>query len=95
LSKIGYTYIVSNKFRNVIYIGVTSNLIGRIYEHKNGLGSVFTKKYQCTNLVFYEWYSDIKHAIEREKQLKNWKRDWKFNLIREENPLMIDLYDTL
>jgi putative endonuclease len=45
--------------------------------------------------VFFEWYSDIKHAIEREKQLKNWKRDWKFNLIREENPLMIDLYDTL
>jgi putative endonuclease len=45
--------------------------------------------------VFYEWYSDIKHGIEREKQLKNWKRDWKFNLIREENPLMIDLYDTL
>ena len=79
----------------MIYIGVTSNLIGRIYEHKNGLGSVYTKRYKCTDLVFYEWYSDIKHAIEREKQLKNWQRDWKFNLIKAENPLMVDLYDTL
>jgi putative endonuclease len=95
LAKPGYTYIVSNEYRNVIYIGVTSNLIGRIYEHKNGLGSVFTKKYKCTDLVFYEWHSDIKHAIEREKQLKNWKRVWKYNLIKDENPLMVDLYDTL
>jgi putative endonuclease len=95
LAKSGYTYIIANEYRNVIYIGVTSNLIGRIYEHKNGLGSVFTKKYKCTDLVFHEWYSDIKHAIEREKQLKNWKRDWKFNLIKAENPLMVDLYETL
>jgi putative endonuclease len=95
LSKPGFTYIVTNKYRNVLYIGVTSNLIGRVYEHKNGLGSDFTKKYKCTDLVFYEWHSDIKHAIEREKQLKNWKREWKFNFIKAENPLMVDLYKTL
>ncbi|MBK0384026.1 GIY-YIG nuclease family protein [Pedobacter sp. SD-b] len=91
----GYTYIVTNKYKNVFYIGVTSNLVGRIYEHKNGIGSKFTTKYRCTDLVYYEWFENISHAIEREKQLKNWHRDWKINLIKQENPLMVDLYDTL
>ena len=91
----GYTYIMSNEYRNVFYIGVTSNIRGRVYEHKSGEGSKFTSKYRCYFLVHYEWFQIITHAIEREKQLKNWHRDWKINLIKEENPLMIDLYDSL
>jgi putative endonuclease len=91
----GYTYIMTNKYKNVFYIGVTSNIRGRAYEHKNGTGSKFTSKYRCHYLVYYEWFQYINHAIEREKQLKNWHRDWKINLIKEENPLMIDLYDSL
>jgi len=90
-----YTYIMTNKYRTVFYIGVTSNIRGRVYEHKYESGSAFTSKYKCFDLVFYEWYQNINHAIEREKQLKNWHREWKINLIKEDNPLMEDLYESL
>jgi putative endonuclease len=91
----GYTYIISNQYRTTFYIGVTSDLRGRIYEHKQGTGSKFASKYKCVDLLYYEWHQDITHAIEREKQLKNWHREWKINLIKQENPLMEDLYDSL
>lgn len=91
----GYTYIMTNEYRNVFYIGVTSDIRARASEHKSGSGSKFTSKYRCHFLAYYEWHQNITHAIEREKQLKNWHRDWKINLIKEENPLMIDLYDSL
>ena len=84
-------YILSNFARTVFYIGVTNNLEKRIQEHRSGEGSVFTKKYKCHFLMYYEDYNNINNAIAREKQLKNWKREWKIKLIREENPGLKDL----
>jgi putative endonuclease len=90
--KKGYVYIMSNKNRTTFYIGVTSNLNKRIADHKNGVGSVFTKRYNLEDLVYYEDFVDILQAIDREKQLKKWHREWKINLIRSVNPEMKDLY---
>ena len=86
-----YVYILSNKHRNVLYIGVTNNLERRIAEHKSGRGSAFTKKYNVNELLFYEIHSNIKQAIEREKQLKEWKKDWKIDLIKTMNSELVDL----
>jgi putative endonuclease len=91
--KSGYIYIVSNKNRTVLYIGVTSDLCSRSYDHKNGVGSKFTKKYNCTDLIYYEFFEKIESAIEREKQLKKWNRAWKDDLIKSFNPELKDLYD--
>ena len=93
--KQGYVYIVTNNNKDVFYIGATSDLVGRIWEHKQGFGSQFTAKYKCHILVYYDWFEDITHAINREKQLKNWRREWKINLIKNMNPLMHDLYYAL
>lgn len=93
MAKGGYVYIVSNKIRTTLYIGVTSNLSARSWEHKNGSGSIFTSKYNCTDLIYYEFYETIEEAIEREKRLKKWKRDWKETLINGFNPGMLDLYE--
>ena len=71
MEKYSYVYIVTNKKHGTLYIGVTSNLIKRIWEHKNKFIEGFTKKYNCTSLVYYEQFSDISEAIKREKQLKN------------------------
>ena len=90
--KKGYVYIMSNKNRTTFYIGVTSNLKNRIADHKNGVGSVFTKRYNLEDLIYYEDFPDILQAIDREKQLKKWHREWKINLIRSVNPDMKDLY---
>ena len=81
-----YVYITTNITNNVLYIGVTNNLPRRIYEHKNGLVKGFSKKYKTNKLVYYETTNDINSAIAREKQLKNWRREWKVNLIEKENP---------
>ena len=89
--KAGYIYIMSNKNRTTFYIGVTSDLEKRVLEHKSGDGAKFTDKYNCTSLVYYETILDIKQAIQREKQLKNWHREWKLNLIKELNPELKDL----
>ena len=88
----GFVYIVSNKNRTTLYVGVTSDLKTRIADHKNGIGSKFTSKYKLTDLLYYEEFPDIYQAIDREKQLKNWKREWKFNLIKGLNPSLNDLY---
>lgn len=88
----GYVYIMSNKNRTTFYIGVTSDLKLRITDHKNGVGSEFTTKYKLDNLLYYEDFPDIYQAIDREKQLKNWHRQWKINLIQSMNPEMNDLY---
>jgi len=93
--KESFIYIVSNKNRTVLYVGVTSILLKRIVQHKDGNGSVFTKKYSVNELLYYEVFSNINLAIKREKQLKNWHSDWKWNLIKETNPELIDLYDGL
>ena len=93
--KESYIYIVSNKNRSVLYIGITSNLIKRIEEHKNGKGSNFTSKYNVNELLYFEKFLDISQAILREKQLKNWSKEWKWNLIKESNPELVDLYNSL
>jgi len=90
-----YIYILTNKVNTVFYIGVTSNLIKRIWQHKNVVIEGFTKRYKLHKLVYYEVTSDIEQAILREKQLKNWHRKWKENLIQEKNPDYIDLYNSI
>ena len=87
----GFVYIMSNKTRSTLYVGVTSDLTSRVLEHKLGIGSKFTSKYKCFDLILYEDFDLITDAIDREKQLKNWHREWKLNLIRDMNPYMKDL----
>ncbi len=79
----------------MLYIGVTNNLWRRVMEHRQKIADGFTKKYNISKLVYYEEYLDIQRAIEREKQLKHWKRDWKLHLIKNQNPTFMDLYDKL
>jgi putative endonuclease len=93
--KTGYVYIMSNKNRTTFYIGVTNDIARRVAEHKEGSGSKFTAKYKLHDLVYYEVIYDIEQAIRREKQLKNWHREWKLNLIKELNPEMKDLSETV
>jgi len=89
--KTGYTYMMSNKNRTTLYIGVTSNLERRVLEHKSGYGSVFTKRYKLHDLLYFEVIMGMLNAIKREKQLKNWHKEWKWNLIKEKNPELKDL----
>ncbi len=89
--KFSFVYIMTNTYRTTLYIGVTSNLKKRVEEHMEGLGSAFTKKYNLTDLIYFEEFSDINQAIQREKQLKNWHREWKLNLVKEKNPMLSTL----
>ncbi len=89
--KIGYVYILSNLKRTTFYIGVTNDLKRRVSEHKEGKGSVFTRKYKLHYLVYFERILGIEQAIKRETQLKNGKRSWKIDLIKSVNPKMLDL----
>ena len=84
---------MSNRHRTVYYIGVTADLVTRIDQHRNEEGSAFTKKYQCTDLIYYEAYGRIEEAIAREKELKKWRRTWKDELIKSKNPTLRDLSD--
>ncbi len=87
-----YIYILASKKNGTLYIGVTSNLVQRIYQHKNGKADGFTKKYGVHQLVYYEQIEDINSAIMKEKRLKAWKRQWKIDLIEKSNPTWKDLY---
>ncbi|WP_243837209.1 GIY-YIG nuclease family protein [Mucilaginibacter gilvus] len=82
---------MTNAYRATFYIGVTSDLRARVWQHINNEGSAFVKKYRLYDLVYYESFIRITDAIDREKQLKNWYRDWKINLIKSINPQMKDL----
>ena len=93
--KIGYVYILASRRNGTIYVGVTSDLVKRVYEHKNHLAKGFTDKYNVDKLVYYEQFDDIISAIAREKQLKPWKRKWKLDLIEKDNPDWRDLYDEI
>lgn len=86
-----YVYIITNKKDGVLYIGVSNNLERRIFEHKNKLIKGFSSRYNLDKLVYFETYQFINEAIKREKNLKKWKRDWKINLIIEENKDWKDL----
>lgn len=90
-----YVYIVASKPYGTLYIGVTSDLARRIWEHKNKTAESFTKEYDIGILVYYEVYSDPESAITREKRMKKWNREWKINRIREMNPDWLDLYEKL
>ena len=91
-----YVYILTNKNKNVLYTGVSNDLIRRVYEHKHHIDKdSFTARYSVTQLVYFEETSDVRSAIEREKQIKSWSRMKKFFLIREKNPTMEDLYPSL
>lgn len=85
------TYIMMNQTLTTIYIGVTSDIEQRVLQHKSGVGSKFTSKYLCNLLVYFEQFQTMTDAIEREKQLKNWKREWKLNLIKTSNPDLIEI----
>ena len=86
--KSSFVYILTNKFRTTFYIGVTANLTKRLEEHYNETASKFTKKYNLKDLIYFEKFSDIVQAIAREKQLKNWHKEWKLNLIKKVNPTL-------
>ena len=90
-----YVYILASNKNGTLYIGVTDNLIKRVYEHKNDLAEGFTKKYRVHSLVYYEIAEDITSAIKREKQMKEWKRKWKIELIEKNNFQWKDLYEDL
>jgi len=85
-------YILASKRNGTLYVGVTSDLIKRIWEHKNNMVDGFTKRYGLHNLVWYELHENMESAIKREKQLKEWKRQWKLELIEGGNPSWLDLY---
>ena len=91
----GYLYIMASERNGTLYIGVTSDLEQRVFEHREGAIDGFTKRYGCKNLVWYEEYFDISDAIQREKSLKRWYRKWKLKLIEDMNPNWDDLYLTL
>jgi putative endonuclease len=88
-------YILASKKSGTLYIGVTSDLVKRVWEHQNDLVEGFTKKYAVHRLVYYEMLEDMDSAIQREKQLKKWNRDWKIDLIEKDNPEWHDLYESL
>lgn len=91
----GFVYILASKPRGTLYVGVTSNLAARIYQHKQGLTGGFAAKYGCATLVWAEKFPSMVEAIANEKRLKRWHRRWKFELIEKANPDWKDLYDDL
>ncbi len=91
----GYVHIMASRRNSTLYIGVTSGLKKRVWEHKNDLVPGFTSKYHVHTLVYFELYDDIRSAIIREKQMKKWRREWKIGLIEEVNLNWRDLYDEL
>jgi putative endonuclease len=90
-----YVYILANKPKGTLYVGVTNDLARRVYEHKSGFVEGFTKRYGIKTLVFAEPHDRIEEAIRREKRLKRYNRAWKFELIERDNPDWSDLYDRL
>ena len=91
----GFVYIMANRKNGAIYIGVTSDLVKRAYEHREGLIGGFTKRYGCKLLVWFAAYDDLPEARQQELQMKEWKRAWKIKRIEEQNLELHDLYPTL
>jgi putative endonuclease len=93
--KAGYVYIMASRKNGTIYIGVTSDLVKRVWEHKNAVVPGFTNRYGCKLLMWYEAHEDLQQARQRELQMKEWKRAWKIRVIEETNLDWDDLYSTL
>ena len=92
MEKASYVYILASGLNGTLYIGITSDLVKRIWQHREGVAEGFTKRYSIKDLVWYEIHSDISEAIRREKQIKKWDRSWKIELIQKSNPTWRDLY---
>ncbi len=90
-----YVYFVASRPGGAIYVGVTNDLIRRVYEHKTGVIKGHTKRFNIDRLVFFESYDDIRNALQREKNIKHWPRAWKTKLIAEQNPDWRDLYEEI
>ena len=88
-------YILASKRNGTLYVGVTSDLVKRVYEHKHDLANGFTKEYKVHCLVYFEVHQEMNAAITREKQIKKWDRAWKLELIEKENPAWKDLYESI
>ena len=95
VGRVYFVYILASRINGTLYVGVTNDLLRRATEHREHLLKGFTKRYNVTRLVHYEMFGDINEAIRREKQLKNWQRAWKIQLIEADNPRWDDLYPTL
>ncbi len=93
--KVYYVYILASKCNGTLYIGITSDLIKRVWEHKSKTIKGFTAKYSVDRLVYFEQYNEVLHAIKREKRLKEWPRKWKLDLINKQNTEWIDLYNEI
>jgi putative endonuclease len=91
----GWVYILASAPNGILYVGVTNDLVRRVYEHREGLVPGFTRKYRVKLLVYFERYEDIQTAIQRERNIKHWSRTWKVRLILRDNPEWKDLYDTI
>jgi putative endonuclease len=95
MKRTGFVYFMSNSHNNVLYVGVTNNLLRRVAEHKAKVNKGFTYKYNCDKLVYFEEFEWVVDAIAREKQIKNWKREWKNELVNKDNPDWNDLSETI
>jgi len=96
MSSTGYfVYVLASQPYGTLYIGVTNNIIARVEQHRAGTGSAFTRRYKVHTLVWYEELATIDEAIQREKTMKEWPRQWKINLIEHDNPHWLDLYPSL
>ena len=91
----GWVYIMADRYRGAMYVGVTADLASRIHQHRSGDGSDFCARYGLSRLVWAERGDDIASCIEHEKRLKRWRREWKFELVEEGNPEWQDMFDTL
>jgi putative endonuclease len=90
-----YVYILANKPRGTLYVGVTNNLVRRVFEHKSKLIKGFTERYDVNSLVWYESSESIESAIAYEKKLKRWRRDWKIEMLEKQNAEWVDLYSQI
>lgn len=95
MERLYYVYILASRKDGVLYVGVTNDLARRLYEHREGKASAFTRKYHVKRLVWCEGFADVADAIASEKRIKKWRRGWKINLINEHNPDWRDLYTEL
>ena len=95
MTRPGYLYLMASARNGTLYLGVTSDLLARVWQHRNEVVESFTKKYGCHTLVWYEAFDDIQQARQRELQMKKWKRAWKIELIERDNPQWLDLFDRL
>jgi putative endonuclease len=91
----GWVYIMADRYRGAMYVGVTAHLAARVVQHRCGEGSRFCRRYRLTRLVWAERGDTIEDCIAHEKRIKRWRREWKFALIEEGNPDWLDLFDTL